>query len=432
MKKLAALILAGLLMGILPAGAATILPPGKTCFDDANGKALGGGSVGFYIPSTLTFKDTWQDAGQTILNLNPVPLNSGGCAVIYGSGTYRQIVKDLLGNTIWDQPTAEAGITSVGFAPPTGRLTLSSGHPSPIDVASATTVFYTPYYGNVIQIWNGATLVTYAYPELVQALDPNSADQGYHQVGKTFDEFVIVDPNVNPRILRLCTGPAWTSDSDRGTGASTTELYRTTTGVIANANSIVCRYGPTSGEKITVARDFATYVGTMRTISNGHTAMILNPPPASGGTPAYIGLWNCYNRVLVKAIVVDNGGAYDYSTDAVRFARQGTNAIAFVSGLATDAYIVSYYDRVHMKPTAGGGWGSYGIGLDSTNIYSGIFAFVVWISPNGADNASTITYSLSPQIGSHQVYALEHADGTHPATFSDFATPAVLQIAAFM
>jgi hypothetical protein len=86
---------------------ATLLPNGKQQFIDANGSPLVGGSVTFYIPNTSTLKNTWQDAGQTILNTNPVILDSRGQAVIYGSGQYRQLVKDASGNTIWDQLTQD-------------------------------------------------------------------------------------------------------------------------------------------------------------------------------------------------------------------------------------------------------------------------------------------------------------------------------------
>lgn len=74
--------------------------------------SLAGGTVGFYIPGTLSIKQTWQDAGETILNTNPVALDANGCALIYGSGAYRQILKDSLGNTVWDQPTTAAGNSS--------------------------------------------------------------------------------------------------------------------------------------------------------------------------------------------------------------------------------------------------------------------------------------------------------------------------------
>lgn len=84
------------------------LPNGKPQFIDQNGAPLALGSVTFYIPNTTTPKDTWQDEGQTILNTNPIALDAGGYAVIWGSGAYRQIVKDAAGNTIWDQITAVA------------------------------------------------------------------------------------------------------------------------------------------------------------------------------------------------------------------------------------------------------------------------------------------------------------------------------------
>lgn len=91
----------------VPALAATLLPPGEITFVDANGAPLTGGTVQFYIPNTTTPKDTWQDASQSTLNTNPVVLNSAGRAIIYGSGCYRQVVKDSLSNLIWDQSTCD-------------------------------------------------------------------------------------------------------------------------------------------------------------------------------------------------------------------------------------------------------------------------------------------------------------------------------------
>ena len=76
--------------------------------------SLAGGSVAYYIPSTLTIKQTWQDSGETILNQNPVPLDTNGCALVYGSGTYRQIVKDSLNNTVWDVLTSSPSGSSGG------------------------------------------------------------------------------------------------------------------------------------------------------------------------------------------------------------------------------------------------------------------------------------------------------------------------------
>lgn len=91
---------------------ATLLPNGEQVFLDNDGEPLASGTVQFYVPNTSTPKNTWQDAGETILNTNPVLLDAGGRGIIYGSGSYRQVVKDSLGNLIWDQLTASTGDSS--------------------------------------------------------------------------------------------------------------------------------------------------------------------------------------------------------------------------------------------------------------------------------------------------------------------------------
>jgi hypothetical protein len=86
---------------------ATLLPPGKRQFFSASGDPLSGGTVAYFIPGTSTPQNTWQDAGQVTLNTNPITLDSAGEAVIFGSGNYRELVKDSLGNTIWDQTVTQ-------------------------------------------------------------------------------------------------------------------------------------------------------------------------------------------------------------------------------------------------------------------------------------------------------------------------------------
>lgn len=94
---------------------ATLLPLPEQQWIDANGEPIAGGSVAFYVPSTFTPKDTFKDAGATILNANPVILDSAGRAVIYGSGSYRAVVKDAGGNLIYDQLTADTSVGGLAF-----------------------------------------------------------------------------------------------------------------------------------------------------------------------------------------------------------------------------------------------------------------------------------------------------------------------------
>lgn len=71
--------------------------------------SLAGGKVYFYQPNTSTFKQTWfnADASAAHQNTNPVQLNANGCAIVYGTGSYRQVLQDSLGNTVWDQITTD-------------------------------------------------------------------------------------------------------------------------------------------------------------------------------------------------------------------------------------------------------------------------------------------------------------------------------------
>jgi hypothetical protein len=92
--------------------AATLLPPGEQQFFSNAGVPLVAGTINFYVPNTSTPKNTWQDAGETILNTNPIILDGGGRAIIYGQGVYRMVLKDALGNLIWDQLTASTGDSS--------------------------------------------------------------------------------------------------------------------------------------------------------------------------------------------------------------------------------------------------------------------------------------------------------------------------------
>ncbi|WP_024873167.1 hypothetical protein [Tolumonas lignilytica] len=81
----------------------SILPQGKSTFFYPNGSPLANGSVGFYQPGTLTPLTTYADNAGVTPNANPLSLDANGQAVVWATGTFRQIVKDVNGNTIWDQ-----------------------------------------------------------------------------------------------------------------------------------------------------------------------------------------------------------------------------------------------------------------------------------------------------------------------------------------
>lgn len=106
----------------------SILPQPEQTWLDNNGLPLAGGKIYTYIPSSTTPKATWQDANQVVLNGNPVVADSSGRTIIYGSGTYRIIVQDSLGNQIYDQESAatlDDSVISAAMLPVVGASTTS-------------------------------------------------------------------------------------------------------------------------------------------------------------------------------------------------------------------------------------------------------------------------------------------------------------------
>lgn len=93
---------------------ALTLPPGKTTFLDAAGNPLAGGLIYHYIPGTSTPKDSYADVDATITNSNPVILDAAGRAVIFGTGSYRQVAMDSMGNQMWDQVTQIPTLATLG------------------------------------------------------------------------------------------------------------------------------------------------------------------------------------------------------------------------------------------------------------------------------------------------------------------------------
>lgn len=86
-----------------------IIPNGKATFLDNNGNPVSSGTVDFYIPGTSTRKTTYSDINGTVPNTNPVVLDAAGRALLWGNGSYRQVVKDKFGNQIWDTTTIVSG-----------------------------------------------------------------------------------------------------------------------------------------------------------------------------------------------------------------------------------------------------------------------------------------------------------------------------------
>ena len=141
-----ALLILTVASGSALAQSAALVPNASQQYLNGNGTPLAGGSVTYYVPNTTSPKATWLDPFQVTQTSNPVILTSGGFAPngsggnggTFGQGNYRQIVRDALGNLIWDSFTAAAGSSAPSGATgtdtaPVGSVMAFAGFTIPVN-----------------------------------------------------------------------------------------------------------------------------------------------------------------------------------------------------------------------------------------------------------------------------------------------------------
>lgn len=289
-------------------------------------------------------------------------------------------------------------------ARPGGRLTLTTSVPVLIaDTTGATTIYYTPYQTDFVPIYDGTRWTGYQFAELSVSMAANAAWAS----GSIYDWFVARDGSTT----RLCSGPAWTSTSGRGTGAGTTQLTLTS-GIYLNTVSMTCRYA--TGSTFTAGALTATYVGSSFMTANGTTGMQFAPTRASGGSNNILGVYNAYNRVEMTSREGDSTATWTYATATWRAANgNANNSIRFVDGLA-QSFFSGHYEAF-VAPVAGGAGYAMGCALGWS---SGAPDFYGITNPN--IGTSVNGHCQGPAaLGLNTVTALEQAfDATATNTVS--------------
>lgn len=165
-KQIAWGALFGCLIATQALGQATLLPNAKQQFFTPQGIPAASGTVDMFIPNTNPpqRKTTWKSSTETTgnQNTNPVLLDAGGFAVIYGDGSYRQVVKDADGNTIWDAITASTGSGGGG-----GGVNPATGDGNLVGTVLAWSGWRIP---NQYMVADGTIISRTTYPELLAAL----------------------------------------------------------------------------------------------------------------------------------------------------------------------------------------------------------------------------------------------------------------------
>ena len=293
---------------------------------------------------------------------------------------------------VWTAVTAQ---NQTSVPPPQGYLTLTSGTPFITgNVVSGTSVYYALDQGNLIPIYNGASLVPTEFTELNLVLHTS------HALNTIYDVFVFSDSGV-PTIV---TGPAWTTSTAgsgaRGSGAATTELSRVK-GIFTNAVQIAGRNGT---DTFTINANLATYVGTI--LIDG-TAGQVTCHRAYGQSRKW-GVWNAYNQRNIPLLVGDSTTSWTYSTGTIRQSNAAAgNKATIVVGLI-DGPVRTTFNALARTINAAAAGAETGLGWNSTTAFTGSVGRA-WDSfaSNDAGHTNTAIARIIPAIGAHNANCLE-------------------------
>lgn len=326
-----------------------------------------------------------------------------------GTGTVTSITQGSLTVLSSNPCTTTCTISSNATITPQGRVTLTTGVPVlTATVTAATTVFYTPYVGNLVPIYDGTNMVATSVAELSIVLGSNWA------ANSNWDVFIASDAGT----IRACTGPAWTSDTGRGTGAGTTEISRTN-GLYLNTVTVTCRYNNTTTFSVAASR--GTYVGTYRTTAAGQVDYIFGAISATA-TAGVFNVWNNYNRVRVHTVVGDQTNSWSYAVAAWRQPNANSAMrVSAVRGLNEDGVAAQYNGIV--TPGSGAN-AAVGVGLSSTSAFSGTPSVV---QGGGALVPQVAHFSSLMGLGFQFLAALEFNDSATASTWSGDANATFIQ-----
>jgi hypothetical protein len=301
--------------------------------------------------------------GTTLAIGTPADGTVNGPKIVDGSVTPAKL---STGAPTWD---ASGNLVANNLAMPAdGRLTLTSGTPVTTgNVTGATSIFYTPFIGNRIALYDGTRWQTYNFNELTLALTGLAAITN-------FDVFIYN----NAGTLTLET-TAWASNTARATAL----VYQ---------DGVLVRSGATTRR----------YLGSFRTTSTiGQTE----------STNISRRVFNAYNRVPRELFATETADSWTYTLATWRQANNSTgNQISYMNGLAEDS--ITVLANLQGYSTTGIAMGT-GIGINSTSANSA--QFFGGVTP-GANQGCPIpaTYVGVPPLGWVTIALLENsvASGT--------------------
>lgn len=254
-----------------------------------------------------------------------------------------------------------------------GRLTLTTAVPvTTSDVTAATTLYFTPYGGNLISLYDGAAWKPYTFTEVSIAVPATTSTMydvwGYVSSGALTLELL-----------------AWTNDTTRATALTTS-----------------------NGAYVKTGDATRRYLGSFRTTGvSGQTE--------DSFAKRYV--WNYYNRVARPMKVVEATASWTYTTDTWRQANAAAaNQLDFVRGVAEDEVIAFVHGAASNSGTAGKVL-AVGIALDATNTNNATICQAWETNVANYRGNPRSEYRAIPSAGRHYLAWTEYSTASDTTTW---------------
>jgi hypothetical protein len=294
---------------------------------------------------------------------------SGNLSLLSGATTVVAVTST--GVAVTGTLAATGGVQNLVTGICEGRLTLTSGTAVTTgDVTGATTVYFTPYNGNRIALYDGTNWLTYSFTERSLALGTLATLTPYD---------VYIYNNSGTLTLEFL---AWTNGTTRATA-------------LVLQDGVYVKTGATTRR----------YLGTFYTTATTTTE--------DSAAKRY--LWNNYNRVVRKMqSALETADSWTYSTATWRQANANTaNQLNLFAGLVEDS--VSAFATVMSRSVLADYSRYTGIGLNSTTAFTGL--------ANGTSGPAAVVsgFSLSlytlPTLGINYLAWLEKSEAGSTSTY---------------
>jgi len=342
-----------------------------------------------------------------------------------------------------DVAQAVSRVADIGLCE--GRLTLSTATPvTTSDVTAATTVYFTPYQGNRIALYDGTNWKVLSFSEvsvavpatLFRLFDVFAYDNAGAVAMETVDwnqtTGAITDATNASPIVITSTAHGLSNGNVvgvAGVGGNTAPNGKTwyVYNVTANTFELTDSSGNgayTSGGtwyKIPNTRATALSLQNGVHVKSGAatrrylgTAMTAGTSGQAEDSTAKRLLWNCYNRKLRPLNVKDANTSWTY-TSSIRSANGNyQNSVTLVLGLSEDAVLAHVYGS--LTNSSGGNYASVGIGI---NDFSTSSAQIQAGAENSAGQLAELhaRYRGFPGIGMRQMVWLEYSQAVGTSTW---------------